>query len=141
MERATNDYKITYDIHGYRVMVEFEELKLPGGLKLPPPKVDPRKPPEQQKPPGHWVVVAIGEPKILDSGEKIPIRIKLGDTILFNPAFAIQLSPEFQYENRDLMIVQVDGIVAIQHGRADLEAMTRPKIEKATPQQMRQLVR
>ena len=86
-----------------RVIVEpmTEEEKTKGGIYLPA-TVDKEKP-EQGK------VIAIGPGKMLDSGKRAPMEIKVGDKVVFT-----KYGPdEIKLDDKKYLIVRQSDILAI----------------------------
>jgi len=54
-------------------------------------------------------VLAVGEGKRLDSGERSPLHVKKGDEVIF----ASYAGTEIKLDNEDLMIMSEDDVLAI----------------------------
>ena len=69
-----------------RVLVEMveEETKTKGGIVLSNPKILDRKFKSGK-------VVAVGEPRILESGERVQIPVGVGDTVFFHLHAGVEL--------------------------------------------------
>ena len=87
---------------GEKVLVkrlEAEE-KTPGGIVLPD---------SAKEKPQKGEIVALGEGKVLDSGERSKFQVKVGDTVLFE-SFA---GTEIKIEGEEYLIMGEDNIIAI----------------------------
>lgn len=87
---------------GDRVVIEVaqEEEKTIGGIVLAS---------AAKEKPQTGTVIAIGEGRILDNGEKAPVNVKVGDKILFEK----YAGSEVKYEGKEYLIVHDKDIVAI----------------------------
>ncbi len=77
-----------------------EEKTSPGGIVIPDSATE--KPVKGE-------VVAVGNGKILDSGEVRPLDVKVGDTILFGKYSGTEVSVDGQ----ELLVMREDDITAI----------------------------
>ena len=77
-----------------------KEEKAKGGIILPD-TVDKEKPEKGE-------VVAVGEGKILDNGQRKPLSVKVGDQVIFK-----KYSPDEVPGEENLMIIREDEILAI----------------------------
>ena len=77
-----------------------EEKTSPGGIVIPDSATE--KPVKGQ-------VVAVGNGKILDSGEVRPLDVKVGDTILFGKYSGTEVS----VDGEELLVMREDDITAI----------------------------
>ena len=86
-----------------RVIVrrEEEEQKTAGGILLPG---------SAQEKPNQGEIVAVGDGKILDSGELRPLTVKVGDTIVFG-----------QYAGSNT--IEIDGEELIMMGESEIFAV------------------
>ncbi len=87
---------------GDRVILQRAEAeeKTAGGILLPESAKD--KPKEGR-------IIAVGDGKILDSGERQPMNVKVGDRILFSPYGGT----EIKYQGGEYMIMSESEILAI----------------------------
>ena len=77
-----------------------EEKTSPGGIVIPDSATE--KPVKGE-------VVAVGNGKILDSGEVRPLDVKVGDTILFGKYSGTEVS----VDGEELLVMREDDITAI----------------------------
>ena len=77
-----------------------EEKTSPGGIVIPDSATE--KPVKGE-------VVAVGNGKILDSGEVRPLDVKVGDTILFGKYSGTEVS----VDGEELLVMRVDDITAV----------------------------
>ena len=77
-----------------------EEKTSPGGIVIPDSATE--KPVKGQ-------VVAVGNGKLLDSGEVRPLDVKVGDTILFGKYSGTEVS----VDGEELLVMREDDITAI----------------------------
>ena len=77
-----------------------EEKTSPGGIVIPDSAT--QKPVKGE-------VVAVGNGKILDSGEVRPLDVKVGDTILFGKYSGTEVS----VDGEELLVMREDDITAI----------------------------
>jgi chaperonin GroES len=61
-----------------------------------------------QEKPEKGEVVAIGEGKLLDNGQRAPISVKVGDKVIFK-----KYAPDELPGEKDLMIIKEEDILAI----------------------------
>lgn len=87
---------------GDRVIIEVakEEEKTIGGIVLAS---------AAQEKPQTGTIVAVGEGRILDNGEKVPVAVKAGDTVMFEK----YAGSEVKFEGKEYLIVHEKDIVAI----------------------------
>jgi chaperonin GroES len=72
-----------------------------GGIVLPD-TVDKEKPEKGE-------VIAVGEGKLLDNGQKAPMSVKVGDTVMFK-----KYSPdEIKVDNEEYLVISEGDIMAI----------------------------
>lgn len=78
MVKASSKNKINITPLGDRVLLEIpiREEKTKGGIIIPE-TVDQEKP-EQGR------VIAVGEGRVTDSGDVIPVKVKVGDNVMFS---------------------------------------------------------
>ncbi len=77
-----------------------EEEKTKGGIIIPDTAKE--KPIEGE-------VVAVGDGRVLDNGQKIPLEVKEGDRILFGK----YAGTEIKIEGEELLIMREDDVIAI----------------------------
>ncbi|HIC86543.1 MAG TPA: co-chaperone GroES [Desulfobacterales bacterium] len=77
-----------------------EEEKTKGGIIIPDTAKE--KPIEGE-------VVAVGDGRILENGQKIPLEVKEGDRILFGK----YAGTEIKIEGEELLIMREDDVIAI----------------------------
>lgn len=85
------------------VLIEplIEEQTTASGIVLPDSKEKPSK----------WRVIAVGEGKILDNGERGTMDVKEGDIVHFT-----KYSPdELEADGKKLLIIRHSSILAIEH--------------------------
>lgn len=87
---------------GDRVMIEVakEEERTVGGIVLAS---------NAQEKPQTGTVIAVGEGRVLDNGEKAPVAVKAGDSVMFEK----YAGAEVKYEGKEYLIVHEKDIVAI----------------------------
>lgn len=87
---------------GNRVLLEVveEEETTPSGFVLPD---------SAKEKPNFAEVVAVGEGKLLDSGERLPVEVKVGDKVVFEKYAGTELT----YEDKEYLVVKDTDIVAI----------------------------
>ena len=80
-----------------------EERTSPGGIVIPDTATE--KPIKGE-------VVAVGNGKILESGEVRPLDIKIGDAVLFGK----YSGTEVKVEGEDLLVMREDDVMAVIEG-------------------------
>ncbi|RLB27119.1 MAG: co-chaperone GroES [Deltaproteobacteria bacterium] len=87
---------------GDRVIVKRieEEEKTKGGIIIPDTAKE--KPIEGE-------IIAVGDGKLLDNGQKIPLEVKKGDRVLFGK----YAGTEVKIEGEELLIMREDDVIAI----------------------------
>ena len=80
-----------------------EETTSPGGIVIPDSAAEK---------PVRGEIVAAGNGKRLDSGEVIPLDVKVGDTVLFGK----YSGTEVKVEGEELLVMREDDIMAIIEG-------------------------
>ncbi|MFA6849625.1 MAG: co-chaperone GroES [Selenomonadaceae bacterium] len=87
---------------GDRVVIEVSEgdVKTASGIVLPDTA---KEKPQKGK------VVAVGTGKVLDNGQKVPLDVKAGDSIIFSK----YAGTEVKVEGKDYLIVSEKDILAI----------------------------
>lgn len=87
---------------GNRVLLEVveEETTTPLGIVLPDSAKDK---------PQFAKVIAVGEGKLLDSGDRLPLEVNVGDKVLFEK----YAGSEIKYKGSEYLIVKDLDIVAI----------------------------
>lgn len=87
---------------GNRVLLEVveEEATTPSGIVLP----------DSAKEKSYLgTVVAVGTGKLLDSGERVPVEVKVGDKVLYEK----YAGSEITYDDKEYFVVKDSDIVAI----------------------------
>lgn len=84
-----------------RVVVEIEaaEEKTQGGIVLPD---------TAKEKPQRGTIIAVGNGKLLDSGERCPCTVKVGDRVLFGK----YSGTDVKYEGKDCKILKESDILA-----------------------------
>lgn len=77
-----------------------EEEKTKGGIIIPD---------AAKEKPQEGMVVAVGDGKILDSGQKAPLQVKAGDKILFGK----YSGTEIKIDGEEHLILREDDVLAI----------------------------
>ncbi len=87
---------------GDRVIVKRieEEEKTKGGIIIPDTAKE--KPIEGE-------VIAVGDGKLLDNGQKVPLEVKKGDRVLFGK----YAGTEVKIEGEELLIMREDDVIAV----------------------------
>lgn len=87
---------------GNRVLVEVtqEEEKTVGGLVLAS---------QAKEKPQTGVVVAVGEGNILNNGEKLPVPVKVGETVVFEK----YAGSEVKFDGQEYLIFDAKDIIAV----------------------------
>jgi chaperonin GroES len=80
-----------------------EERTSPGGIVIPDSATEK---------PIRGEVIAIGNGKILDSGEVRPLDLKVGDSVLFGK----YSGTEVKVEGEDLLVMREDDVMAVVEG-------------------------
>ena len=85
-----------------RVILEIvkEEQKSAGGLVLPDSA---KEKPQMAK------VIAVGEGRVLENGQKVEVGVKTGDTVFFEK----YAGSEVKYEGTDYLVVKESDIIAV----------------------------
>lgn len=78
-----------------------QEEKTPGGVILPD---------TAKEKPQEGVVVAVGDGKLLDNGERRPMSVKVNDVVIFSK----YAGTEIRLGGEDYIIVDEDSILAIK---------------------------
>lgn len=88
---------------GDRVLVRpsEEEERTAGGILLPDTA---RKKPQEGK------VLAVGSGKLLDSGKRVPLPIKVGDVVVYSK----YAGTEVRVKGEELVILDEDSILAVR---------------------------
>ncbi|MCD6007698.1 co-chaperone GroES [Halomonas sp. IOP_31] len=81
-----------------------EEQKTAGGIVLPG---------NAQEKPTRGEVLAIGNGRILDSGEVRPLDVKVGDTVIFKEGFGVEKQ---KIEGEEVLIMSETDILAVVEG-------------------------
>lgn len=87
---------------GNRVLleVEEEETTTASGIVLPDSAKD-----KQQ----FAKVVAVGEGKLLDSGERLPLEVRVGDKVIFEQ----YAGTELKHEGNEYLVIKDTDIIAV----------------------------
>lgn len=87
---------------GDRVIIKVanEEEKSVGGIVLAS---------AAKEKPQNGTVIAVGEGRLLENGEKVPAAVKAGDTVMFEK----YAGTEVKYEGEEYLIVSGKDIIAI----------------------------
>ena len=87
---------------GDRVVVkpEPEEEKTKSGIVLPD---------TAKEKPQEGTVIAVGPGRVLDSGQRVPLEVKVGDKIIYSKYGGT----EIKYEGEDYLIMSESDILAI----------------------------
>ncbi|HLR88429.1 MAG TPA: co-chaperone GroES [Atopostipes sp.] len=87
---------------GNRVLLEIveEETTTPSGIVLPD---------SAKEKPQFATVVAVGEGKLLDNGERLPVEVSVGDKVLFEQ----YTGSEVKYEGTEYLVVKDTDIIAV----------------------------
>ncbi|MBZ9560285.1 MULTISPECIES: co-chaperone GroES [Modicisalibacter] len=81
-----------------------EEQKTAGGIVLPG---------NAQEKPTRGEVVAVGNGRILDSGEVRPLDVKVGDTVIFKEGFGVEKQ---KIDGEEVLIMSESDILAVVEG-------------------------
>lgn len=108
---------------GYRVLAEFKEYRGAHNIIVPELMKDNGKQ-------GKWVVIELGQPKIMPAGQTVPIPVKVGDAIAFNPSKATSFTPESYYGGRRLLVIECEAIISVIDGEVDPVPDIRPATGK-----------
>jgi chaperonin GroES len=79
------------------------ETKSKGGIVLPD---------SAKEKPREGLVVAVGEGKLTDDGQRVPVAVKPKDRVIFS-SYA---GTEVKYEGKEYLIVREDEILAVVNG-------------------------
>lgn len=87
---------------GNRVLLEIveEEKTTPSGIVLPD---------SAKEKPNFATVVAVGEGKLLDSGERLPLEVNVGDKVIFEQ----YAGTELKVDNKEYLVVKDTDIIAV----------------------------
>jgi chaperonin GroES len=77
-----------------------EEGKTKGGIIIPD---------SAKEKPIEGIIVAVGNGKVLENGQKLPLEVKEGDRVLFGK----YAGTEIKIEGEDRLIMREDDIIAI----------------------------
>ena len=81
-----------------------EEQKTAGGIVLPG---------SAQEKPTRGEVLAVGNGRILDSGEVRPLDVKVGDTVIFKDGFGVEKE---KIDGEEVLIMSESDILAVVEG-------------------------
>jgi chaperonin GroES len=89
-----------------RVIVkrEAEERKSPGGIVIPD---------TASEKPTFGNVIAVGQGKVLDNGQRRPMDVQVGDRILFGK----YSGTEVKVNNEDLVVMKEEDVLAVIEGQ------------------------
>lgn len=62
------------------------------------------------------LVVEVGEPKVLPTGERIPITLRPGDEILFDTRGMFSCGPSYMYGDHEYAIIDPDDVLGVLSG-------------------------
>jgi len=79
------------------------ETRTKGGIVLPD---------SAKEKPREGVVIAVGEGRLTDDGQRIPVAVKAKDRVIFS-SYA---GTEVKYEGKEYLIVREDEILAVVNG-------------------------
>ena len=87
---------------GERVVIQREasQEKTAGGIVLPDAAKDK---------PARGTIVSVGDGKLLDSGRRNPLQVKVGDRVIFS-SYA---GETFKLDDEDLLLMREDDILAV----------------------------
>lgn len=87
---------------GNRVLLELveEETTTSGGIVLPD---------SAKEKPHYAMVVAVGEGKLLDNGERLPVEVSVGDKVIFEK----YAGTEIKDKGKEYLVVKDADIIAI----------------------------
>ncbi len=88
---------------GDRVVVEPKEQKevIQGGIVLPE---------SAKEKPTEGVVVEVGPGELLDSGERVPMPVKVGDVVIYGK----WAGTDIEIDGKDVKILSVSDIMAVR---------------------------
>lgn len=96
------------------ILAEFVGLKELTGSKLVMPGTE-------NQPTGHEVgiyrVIKVGPGKYIANGSLVAPDVEPGDEVVFFGGRAIKLEPEYLYDNKRLVMVEADSVLAVVRGR------------------------
>lgn len=86
---------------GNRVLLEIiEEESRVGGIILPD---------SAKEKPNYATVIAVGEGKLLDSGERLPLEVNVGDKVVFEQ----YAGTELKHDGVEYLVVKDTDIIAV----------------------------
>ncbi len=86
---------------GNRVLLEIiEEESTVGGIILPD---------SAKEKPNYATVIAVGEGKLLDSGERLPLEVNVGDKVVFEQ----YAGTELKHDGVEYLVVKDTDIIAV----------------------------
>lgn len=85
-----------------KILVEISEAetKTPGGLVIPE---------SAKEKPQEGLVVAVGEGRIDDKGNRVPLDIKLGDKVIYSKYGGTEIT----YNDKDYLILSARDVLAV----------------------------
>jgi chaperonin GroES len=117
---------------GNKVVVEIVDYDFGNGLVLPENAASGLT---------YCRVVAVGEGRILESGERIPVPVNVGDEVWFHPQGAIKLEPITAFGGRKLLAVEATAILCrVVRTPQDVADACKPKLVIGTPKKVKELV-
>lgn len=69
-----------------------------------------------EEPKNVGIVYAVGEGRMLKSGVRVPMDVKVGDKIMFNPGGTMK----FKHDNEDYLSMFTSAILAILEGEEEV---------------------
>ncbi len=104
---------------GGRVLVQpcKGERKSSGGIILPD---------TAQKKPQEGKVIAVGDGKLSDTGEVIPIPVKVGDTVVY-PEYG---GTEVKIDDTEYLLIDCESLLAVRVPDAKPKTKKRPETKK-----------
>ena len=80
--------------------VEEKEEKTPSGIIIPD---------TAKEKPSEGEVIAVGEGRLLENGEVVPLKVKVGDKVVYSK----YAGNEFVVDGQDLIVLREDDILAV----------------------------
>lgn len=84
-----------------------------------------------------WKVKAIGDPRVLESGKELPIKLEVGDEVIINPRYSVDINcadPDDENFGKPMKVCDYAGIIAVvQRDPKDKKAKLG-KLVLATPE-------
>lgn len=63
-----------------------------------------------------WRVKEIGDPRILESGERLPIQLNIGDEVIINPRYSIDITCQDEQDSnfgKPMKVCDYAGVIAV----------------------------